>query len=1180
MQDDQPSFTKGKQCVAGLLNKKRKHKVKRGGKKFKKKNEIFSIFSINSAGLKNKTISLKSELNNCKSGVFTIQETHFNKKGKLKIENYEIFESIRKKQKGGTMLGAHKALNPKLISEYNEEFELLVVEIVVKNKEIRIITGYGPQESWPEVERMPFFLALEQEIIKAELQGKSIIIEMDSNSKLGPSLIPRDPHNQSVNGKILSGIISRHGLIVANSLDQKCTGTITRRRVTKLSIEESIIDHVLISEDLEKDLESMRIDEEGINALTKLVKTKKGVVKMLSDHNPIITTFNVEWNRNVKAPRVELFNLKNKSCQESFKELTSVTDILSSSFRAEDDLNSCTRKFIKSLNQCIRKCFRKIRIVDKPNKEIEELFDKRRILKTKKDEISIRELESIEAQLAELCAKDNYDTIKEEIENIDCEEGGVNSGHLWKLKKKLSPKCRDPPTAMIDDTGNLVTSASGIQTLSMETYKKRLENRKIKDDLKNLQVDKEALCKLRLEKASQNKTPPWTMKHLETVLKYLKKNKSRDPFGYANDIFHINVAGEDLKKAILMMMNRIKSELIYPEVLEIYDISSIYKNRGCRNSFGNYRGIFGVPILRTILDRLIYNDEYTIIDEGLSDSNVGARKKRNIRDNIFVLNAINNSVVNGKEDPVDIQIFDVEKCFDALWVEECINDVYDAGLVNDKLALLYLENQNANIAIKTQEGKSSRINIKNIIMQGTVWGSLLCTASMDKLGQMIYRSNDLVYKYKGAIDIPSLGMVDDILSVQKCSNEALKINAAVNAFIESKKLTLNSKKCHRIHVEKSRNKTELKCPELKIHNEKMKNAEQEKYLGDLINNSGTNRKNIEERRNKGFGIVAEILAILEEIPLGRYRHEIGLKLRQAMLINGILFNSEAWHAISETELRMLETVDEHLLRSLVKGQAKTPLEFLYLESGTIPIRYIIACRRLIYHQVLLKRDNSELTKKIYQAQKDNPTPGDFVALLKEDFEIINADQDDHQIQMADSHTYKGNIKSKIRLAAFNNLKETQQSHSKVRDIHYDKLEVQNYMVSPLFLNTEVNLLHALRSRSTECKANQKQRYIHTNLLCPLCEQEVDDQPHLLSCTEISNKMETEETAAGKIKYDDIFSNDVRKQKEITSLYLKLFKIRSRILEDKNSQEAPSTTPMVLKLSNNLQPCIVYSSLGK
>ena len=41
--------------------------------------------------------------------------------------------------------------------------------------------------------------------------------------------------------------------------------------------------------------------------------------------------------------------------------------------------------------------------------------------------------------------------------------------------------------------------------------------------------------------------------------------------------------------------------------------------------------------------------------------------------------------------------------------------------------------------------------------------------------------------------------------------------------------------------------------------------------------------------------------------------EIGLKLRQKMLLNGILYNSEAWHALSETEIKILETVDEHLL---------------------------------------------------------------------------------------------------------------------------------------------------------------------------------------------------------------------------------------------------------------------------
>ena len=54
------------------------------------------------------------------------------------------------------------------------------------------------------------------------------------------------------------------------------------------------------------------------------------------------------------------------------------------------------------------------------------------------------------------------------------------------------------------------------------------------------------------------------------------------------------------------------------------------------------------------------------------------------------MNAISNSILKGKEDDVDIQIFDIEKCFDALWDQECINDIYEAGVNNDKLPLLFM----------------------------------------------------------------------------------------------------------------------------------------------------------------------------------------------------------------------------------------------------------------------------------------------------------------------------------------------------------------------------------------------------------------------------------------------------------------------------------------------------------
>ena len=86
------------------------------------------------------------------------------------------------------------------------------------------------------------------------------------------------------------------------------------------------------------------------------------------------------------------------------------------------------------------------------------------------------------------------------------------------------------------------------------------------------------------------------MEDLELVLKNLKMGTSRDPFSYANKLFKKDIAGSNVKLAILTLMNKIKEKQNIPQILLQCNITSLYKNRGPRNRFDSYRGIFRVTV--------------------------------------------------------------------------------------------------------------------------------------------------------------------------------------------------------------------------------------------------------------------------------------------------------------------------------------------------------------------------------------------------------------------------------------------------------------------------------------------------------------------------------------------------------------------------------------------------------
>ena len=293
---------------------------------------------------------------------------------------------------------------------------------------------------------------------------------------------------------------------------------------------------------------------------------------------------------------------------------------------------------------------------------------------------------------------------------------------------------------------------------------------------------------------------------------------------------------------------------------------------------------------------------------------------------------------------------------------------------------------------------------------------------------------------------------------------------------------------------------------------------------------------------------AEIRAILNDVPLGKYRMQVGLRLRKAMFVNGVLFNSEVWSKLSATDLTMLATVDHKLMHFICDSHAKTPTEFVYLETAELPLRYIISSRRLMYLHNILQRPENELVKRVYRAQLKSPSKGDFVELILEDMKMINEMHNESVVASQSKANFKFFVKAKINEAAFEYLKKEQKEHKKTKHIEYTKFHIQPYIQSPMFTNQMVSLLFAMRSSMTRgIRMNFSSMY-GGQMSCSLCKDSLDDQRHLLSCPVLlAHLTSVEEEIVRGADLDDIYKG-VEEQRSICLILAELLRIRNELLE--------------------------------
>ena len=125
---------------------------------------------------------------------------------------------------------------------------------------------------------------------------------------------------------------------------------------------------------------------------------------------------------------------------------------------------------------------------------------------------------------------------------------------------------------------------------------------------------------------------------------------------------------------------------------------------------------------------------------------------------------------------------DAEKCFNKLWLKDCLIEMYNLRYIPGIIRSLYEINKTSNIVVDKPVGKASSITVEEVVKQGTISGPIVCCASTSKVNAI---QEAVKYQY-GKVEIGIPVFMDDIAAVGTVDNIRKGIQNCKRMEIEKK----------------------------------------------------------------------------------------------------------------------------------------------------------------------------------------------------------------------------------------------------------------------------------------------------------------------------------------------------------------------------------------------------------
>ena len=1052
----------------------------------------------------------------------------------INFEGYTFFGRTRSEGNGGGVGILVKNELKTQVAPHSSSKDIEILWLSLRRSGLLLFIGvyYGKQESRvPKAEIENEMDLLTEDILEKQSEGEVLLI-MDGNGRIG--LLGE---KVSRNGALLQDVFEKINLTLMNE-SEKCHGKITRQN-TKRSEEKSAIDFVVCTEEVQRMIQEVVIDEEGLHKLKGTNET---------DHNSIIVHLNINSMDGINGRKKVDWRLRapEEKWQQYRDNLGKLRDNLKDhiSEPVQQDFSLLYHEWLKEVEHAARNSIGKTTFKNNGKEKFSEQVKQKRIERRviKKEFMEEKDIEEKEKKKVEYIEKqkevrqqievERKERLLEKIEKMS-QQGDVG---FWKERRNIKRDRTEEWAITKDPTGKRLFGPAEIKRNVAEYYEGLYKKNEV-DFHSHHDIVKERI-KQNMENRDFEMEEYNALPSREEIMQVIQKKKNgKSSTDLKNEM--LKNGGEEMVDLVEHLVKIMWKREKVPHQWNQGHITSIWKGKGDREILSNHRGITVSSAVGTIPEEIINNRILEILP--FTQAQAGGRKGCGTFDHLFIIRGIVSYAMKTRK-RIIVTFYDVKKAYDHADVDDMLDIIWERGVRGKIWRLTKRMNQPLTAKIKTKFGMTHEIERETGSKQGGKTIVSLFSKMTDVLSEDISEDESLGVDV-GGVTIGATLFEDDVATLAEGYKQQEATLMMVNEFAKKHKLQWGMDKCKVLEIGSHKDPRS----NWKLGSQTIEGANSYKYLGDVVMRNGSNKENIEERKKKVKNSTWGILTCGAAETINKIELKASMKLHETVTVPGLLINSETW-ILTKSDIGELEKTELWALKRLIGLPRTTPSVAVRFVTGTLYMKVQIDIRQLLYLHKVLQRETSHWTHHVLLLL-DGLSIG-WASQIRERLVEYDLERDWQKVKEQTKAQWKTNVMT----AAEQRNKDLmiEECHS-VRDGSYKEKTKTKNLTALLESETykrgqcvELMSLDKMRAKTIimarygmlNCANNFENMF--GNKTCGTCKV-IDDEMHRINSCKLwqdINKFNSTE----KFVFGDVFTGDRNVLKEAADVILSIWNI--------------------------------------